>query len=74
MYKYYSLKGWLPKNGNDTIEPWDYAANERKICQELVKNHMAKVSVMFDRKKYVRTLTNIKVTFTDKLAAFGELF
>ena len=38
----------------------------------LVEQHIAKVSVMFDRKKYVRTMTNLKVTFPDKLASFGK--
>ena len=51
---------------------WDLFANQKKLCEFMVKNQMAKVSIMFERKKYVRTLTNLKVTFTDKLAAFGE--
>ena len=35
---------------------------------------MAKVSVMFDKKTYIRTRTSLKVTFSDKLAAFGKFF
>ena len=76
VYRYYKYKGWLPSNSNDTLgsdEAWDTYANEKKMCVTMLKNHMAKVSVMFDRKKYVRTLTNLRVTFTDKLAAFGKI-
>ena len=75
VYRYYKYKGWLPSNSNDTLgsdEAWDTYANEKKMCVTMLKNHMAKVSVMFDRKKYVQTLTNLRVAFTDKLAAFGK--
>ena len=72
-YKYFTVKDWLAKESNDTMEQWDYQANRIKLCQYLVKNHLAKVSVMFDRKKYVRTMTNLKVTFADKLSTFGKI-
>ena len=76
VYRYYKFKNWFPYTStNDTLgyeEAWDLFANQKKLCEFMVKNQMAKVSVMFERKKYVRTLTNLKVTFTDKLAAFGE--
>ena len=33
---------------------------------------MAIVTVMFDKESYVRTKTSLRVSFTDKLAAFGK--
>ena len=43
-----------------------------KLCKILVKDHVAKVSVIFDRNKYVKTVTSLKATFNDKLANFGK--
>ena len=60
------------KEFNVTINKWDEKKAQMELCQILVKDHMAKVSVMFDRKKYVRTLTNLKATFSDRLANVGE--
>ena len=71
-YKYFKVKEFIEKSSNETLDSWEYQSNRVKLCQYLVKNHLAKVSVMFDRKKYVRTLTNLKVTFADKLSTFGE--
>ena len=73
-YKYFTVKEWLDSGSNETMEPWNYKQNRIRLCQHLVKNHLAKVSVMFDRKKYVRTMTNLKVTFADKLSTFGKMF
>ena len=45
----------------------------QNICQALVDQDIAMVSVMFERKRFVRTKTNIRVTFLDMLSAFGNL-
>lgn len=52
-------------------ENWNQTKARQDLCQKIV-NHISKVTIMFDRKTYVRTRTNLKVTFTDKLAAFGK--
>ena len=60
------LKTWS-KNKNMTFE-----GIEREFCKKLVTKHLAKVTVMFERLKYLKTSTSLKVTFPDKLGAFGE--
>ena len=80
VYKYAKISEWekLYKSSdntkalNVTIDPWNERKVQIELCTILVKDHMAKVSIMFDKKKYVRTLTSIKATFNDKLANFGK--
>ena len=80
VYKYSKISEWEKlykirdesKEFNITINEWDENNAEMDLCKTLVKDHIAKVSVMFDRKKYVRTLTSLKATFNDKLANFGK--
>ena len=43
-----------------------------ELCEKIV-DHMAIVTVMFDKESYVRTKTSLRVSFTDKLAAFGKI-
>ena len=50
---------------------WEYLPVKRFLCTKIVQN-WAKVTIMFDRSTYIRTRTNVKVKFTDKLAAFGK--
>ena len=80
VYKYSKISEWAKhyknrdttKEFNVTIDKWDAKKAQIELCQILVKDHMAKVSVMFDRKKYVRTLTRLKATFNDRLANVGK--
>ena len=80
IYKYSKISEWVRhyknsnmiKEFNATINKWDEKKAQMELCQLLVKDHMAKVSVMFDRKKYVRTLTSLKATFSDRLANVGK--
>ena len=71
-YKYHKVSEWINNKSNQTLNKWDLEKAKLELCKMLVKHHMAKVSVMFDRRKYVRTMTNLKVTFPDKLASFGK--
>ena len=45
---------------------------KKELCIQLVKNDLAKVKIMFERPKYMKTSTSLKVTFPDKLGAFGN--
>ena len=42
-----------------------------KLCKELVKNDLARVTVSFGSKRYVRAKINERASFNDKLGAFG---
>ena len=44
------------------------------ICKSLVDQDIARVSVMFESKRYVRTTTNIRVTFLDMVSSFGKIY
>ena len=72
VYKYQKVSEWINSKSNETLNGWDHEKVKLQLCKMLVEQHIAKVSVMFDRKKYVRTMTNLKVTFPDKLASFGK--
>ena len=79
-YKYSKIFEWMKlykkrddaKKYNVTIQKWDEKKAQKELCKILVKDHMVKVSVMFDRKKYIKTITSLKATFNDKLANFGK--
>ena len=42
-------------------------------CQKLVTEDLARITVRFQRKKYVRSSTNKRVTFSERLGAFGKI-
>ena len=70
-----------PENGKKSIIKYKKKTNETfkrreqediivELCENIV-DHMAIVTVMYDKETYVRTKTSLRVSFTDKLAAFG---
>ena len=44
----------------------------KEFCYELVRKDLAKVSVMFERNKYLQTSTSVRMAFADKLGAIGK--
>ena len=76
--KYRIIKNWiiLQENGspNEDLGKYDPDTAETEICKNLVEQDLALVTIMFEKKKYVRTIKNIRMTFTDKLGAFGNIF
>ena len=44
---------------------------EIDICQELVENEFAEVSVMFERPEFIRTKTSQRMAFADNLGVIG---
>ena len=76
--KYRIIKNWiiLQENGspNENLGKYDPDTAETEICKNLVEQDLALVTIMFEKKKYVRTIKNIRMTFTDKLGAFGNIF
>ena len=73
LYKYLTITKWKNSGSdpNEQLEQWSESSIKKKLCKALVANHVAKVSVMFDKTKYVRTQRNLKVTFADQLGALG---
>ena len=75
LYKYKKISEWDKlRDINITIDKWERKHAEMEFCKILVKDHIAKVTVKFDRKKYVKTVMNIQATFYDKLANFGMFY
>ena len=77
-YNYVKAKEWQEKykdtKTNKTFERWDLDSEKvvYELCEKIV-DHVAIVTVMFDKESYVRTKTSLRVSFTDKLAAFGKI-
>ena len=72
-YGYYDVlyhKRHAMKNGHLNESIYDIRVN---LCKELVMKDIAKVSISFESKKYVRTLTNVKTTFVDSLSSIGNI-
>ena len=70
-YKFFTFTN-IDKATSDDLVKWDLHNNTVKLCNKMMK-YVAKVTVMFDRNTYIRTQKSLKMTFTDKLAAFGKL-
>ena len=74
-YNFLKAKEWQEKykykKANQTFQRWDSDKVTYELCKKIV-DHMAIVTVMFDKESYVRTKTSLRVSFTDKLAAFGK--
>ena len=83
-YNYLAAKEWKEKSQfpnqhpNGTFERWRNTKSSeekinQKLCQKIIR-HMAIVTVMFDKDTFVRTKTSLRVSSSEKLAAFGKLF
>jgi hypothetical protein len=73
LYRYYRVPEMLAMN--ETYEDPDMSSLSAKwynLCKKMMQDDIAVVSVRFESKKYVRTIMDKRVTFTDKLAAFGK--
>ena len=44
-----------------------------EYCRKLVKEDLARLTILFENKKYVRSRTNKRVTFSERLGAFGKI-
>ena len=75
FFEYKNLKIRKQSNPliNDTFGTWNKETINSILCGKIVK-HLAIVTVMFDKDTYVRTKTSLRVSSSDKLAAFGKFF
>ena len=72
--EYAIIKAWSNSEvKNDTTLTLDSKMALQEFCKTLVEQDLAKVTIFFEKKNYVRTLTNLRVTFTDKLGTFGNI-
>ena len=57
----------------DYEETYETKTVLEQFCEDLVRNDLARVSVMFGRKKYVKGKIGKRATFSDQLGSFGKL-
>ena len=72
LYEIQTLQDWILQN-NKFNESYDLNKIKNKACKRLLEKDLAEVVVKFERKKFIRTLTSKRVTFPDKLGAFGKM-
>ena len=72
VYEYYKMEQYAARNDSrlpkNTLDVW------REECYEIMKHDIAIVNVRMGSGKYIRTIKDKRMTFADKLAAFGKLF
>ena len=69
--KIQKLKQYFSEEGYD--EKYSYPKELIKLCEKLVKKDLARVTVSFGSKRYVRAKINKRASFSDKLGTFGKL-
>ena len=75
IYKYHKIKEWIQAQGTNrtvTLDAYDGDKIDKERCKFMVRNDVARVTVMFDDKQYVRTMTNLRSTFSERLGTFGK--
>ena len=74
LYKYNIVNDWLDSKSNNisALGALDKTAIKKQICEDLVAHDIAKVSVFYEKKKYVKTMTHKSHSLTDKLGTFGK--
>ena len=70
FHKIKTLKQWT-ENDQSNDERYNATQAEIELCKEIVNNDIMEVNVMFERQEYILTRTSERVTFPDKLGAFG---
>ena len=70
FHKIKTLKQWTD-NDQSNDERYNATQAEIELCKEIVNNDIMEVNVMFERQEYILTRTSERVTFPDKLGAFG---
>ena len=63
------LKEWKITPSNETF---DATKARLEFCKYMIDFNMAEVQVKFGTKKYIKTVTGLRMQFTDKLGVFGK--
>ena len=63
-------------NNDENITNTAFDTNLMKMehCKHLVVQDLARITVMFESKKYVRTKTDKRVSFSESFGAFGKFY
>ena len=74
VYEYYKLSQILASNDTKYLKADQQYLKIQKECQEIMENDVAIIKVRLESNKYIKTIKDKRLTFADKLAAFGKSF
>ena len=74
VYEYYKLAQILATNDTTYKNSNSRTEKLQQECREIMKNDIAFVKVRLESNKYMRTVKDRRLTFADKLSAFGKQF
>ena len=74
VYEYYKLAQILATNDTTYKNSNSMTEMLQQECREIMKNDIAIVKVRLESNKYMKTVKDRRLTFADKLSAFGKQF
>ena len=74
VYEYYKLAQILATNDTTYKNSNSRTEKLQQECREIMKNDIAFVKVRLESNKYMKTVKDRRLTFADKLSAFGKQF
>ena len=72
VYEYYKLAQILATNDTKYKHSDSMTSKVQQECREIMKNDIAIVKVRLESSKYIKTIKDRRLTFADKIAAFGK--
>ena len=66
------MEQYAATNDSNVAETWNGEV-WRQECYDIMKNDIAIVNIRMESGKYIRTIKDRRLTFADKLAAFGMI-
>ena len=72
VYEYYKLAQILATNDTNYKNSDSMTSKVQQECREIMKNDIAIVKVRLESSKYIKTIKDRRLTFADKIAAFGK--
>ena len=72
VYEYYKLAQILATNDTKYKFSDSITSKMQQECRENMKNDISIVKVRLESSKYIKTIKDRRLTFDDKIAAFGK--
>ena len=72
MYEYHKLAQILATNDTTYHQLENIRQKQQSVCHDIMKKDIAMVKIRLESNKYMKTIKDQRLTFADKLAAFGK--
>ena len=72
IYEYHKLAQMLATNDTTYRQLENIRQIEQTVCHDIMTNDIAMVKIRLESNKYMKTIKDQRLTFADKLAAFGK--